>query len=62
MATKTAEKTAEKAKAPRANVASLTILNAWSKKTSTGKNSIFGQARDEHGQKYQIVCAVEIAG
>lgn len=64
--TNTAEKanTEKKGKAPcpRSSVKQLIILNAWEKQTSTGKSSIFGQARDETGQKYQIVCAVKIAG
>jgi hypothetical protein len=61
--TNTAEKENKvKAPCPRSPVKQLIILNAWEKQTSTGKSSIFGQARDETGQKYQIVCAVKIAG
>jgi hypothetical protein len=61
--TNTAEKENKvKAPCPRSPVKQLIILNAWEKQTGTGKSSIFGQARDETGQKYQIVCAVKIAG
>lgn len=60
MATKTATKPTDKAKAQPYPVSQLVVTSAYRKVFQSGKEGFFGQAMDENGHRYQIVGAVRI--
>lgn len=55
-------KTADKAKAQRADIGNLVVLSAFEKTFSSGKTGFFGKVQDiSSGQQYQIIGAVKIS-
>lgn len=53
---------APKARAARANVSQLVVVDAWEKTFSSGKRGFFGKVLDPAtGKRYQLIGAVELA-